>query len=281
MSNKQPIGKVILAGAGPGDADLITIKLQKRLAEADVILVDRLVNPEIIDSYARKDVLVLMTGKQGYHDGSVAQEDINTLIVGHAKNGKIVLRLKGGDVAFFSNVLEELKALQENDIPFEIIPGITAASGVSAYAGIPLTARGYAKGVQFITYNPCSHYSPEKWKLWAATSDTLVFYMGARNLFDLAELLLRYSKKPFTPLAVIEQATTEHQRVHITTLKDCMNDFADKKFSSPSLVIVGEVVSLHKEFNWFAAEKAGTVFKELSQKDHQAIYNTVDNKITL
>lgn len=281
MYKEQAIGKVILAGAGPGDADLITVKLQKRLAEADVILVDRLVNPEIIDSYAGKDVLVLMTGKQGYHDGSVAQEDINTLIVGHAKNGKTVLRLKGGDVAFFSNVLEELKALQENDIPFEIIPGITAASGISAYAGIPLTARGYAKGVQFITYNPCSFYSPEKWKSWAVTSDTLVFYMGTRNLFDLTELLLRYSKKPFTPLAVIEQATTEHQRVHITTLKDCVIDFANKKFSSPSLVIVGEVVSLHKEFKWFASEKAGSVFKELSQKDHRTIYNAADNKITL
>jgi precorrin-4 methylase len=93
--------------------------------------------------------------------------------------------------------------------------------------------------------------------------------------------LLRFSKKPFKPLAVIEQATTEHQRVHITTVKDCRIDFANKKFSSPSMVIVGEVVSLHKEFNWFASEKAGSVFKELSQKDHQSIYNTVDNKITL
>ncbi|MGZ8523943.1 MAG: uroporphyrinogen-III C-methyltransferase [Chitinophagaceae bacterium] len=256
-------GKVILAGAGPGDAELITIKLQKRLAEADVILADRLVNPEIIDNYARKDVLTLMTGKQGYHDGSVAQEDINKLIVGHAKNGKTVLRLKGGDVAYFSNVLDELIALQENDIPFEIIPGITAASGASAYAGIPLTARGFAKAVQFITFNPCSHYSSEKWKSWAATNDTLIFYMGARNLFDMAELMLRYSKKPFTPLAVIEQATTAHQRVHTSNLKDCVIDFANKKFSSPSLVIVGEVVTLHKEFSWFVAEKDGSVFNEL------------------
>ena len=263
MNKKQTTGRVILAGAGPGDADLITVKLQKRLAEADVILVDRLVNPDIIDMYARKDVLTLMTGKQGYHDGSVAQEDINKLIVGHAKNGKTVLRLKGGDVAFFSNVLDELTALQENEIPFEIIPGITAASGASAYAGIPLTARGFAKAVQFITFNPCSYYSSDKWKSWAATQDTLVFYMGTRNLFDMTELMLRYSKKPFTSLAVIEQATTQHQRVHITTLKDCAIDFAHKKFSSPSLVIIGEVVTLHKEFNWFVAEKAGSVFNEL------------------
>ena len=263
MNKEQSAGKVIIAGAGPGDAELITIKLQKKLAEADVILADRLVNPEIIDLYARKDVLALMTGKQGYHDGSVAQEDINKLLVNHAKNGKTVLRLKGGDVAFFSNVLDELMALQENDVPYEIIPGITAASGVSAYAGIPLTARGYAKAVQFITFNPCSHYSPEKWKTWANTQDTLVFYMGARNLSNLSELMLRYSKKPFTPLAVIEQATTEHQRVHISTLKNCEIDFANKKFSSPSLVIVGDVVMLHNDYKWFAAGREGSVFNQL------------------
>jgi siroheme synthase len=216
-----------------------------------------------------------MTGKQGYHDGSVMQEDINKLIVGHAKNGKTVLRLKGGDVAFFSNVLDELVALQENGIPFEIIPGITAASGASAYAGIPLTARGYSQAVQFITYNPCSHYSPVKWKSWAATSDTLVFYMGARNLFDLVELLLRYSKKPETPLAVIEQATTGHQKVHITTLIECIVDFKDKKFSSPSLIIVGGVVNLHRQFDWFAAGKKGSVFNEIAPGNYQAVVNSL------
>lgn len=263
MSIGQHKGKVILAGAGPGDADLITVKLQKKLAEAEVIIVDRLVNPDIIDQYASKNALTLMTGKQGFHDGSVRQEDINKLIVGHAKNGKTVLRLKGGDVAFFSNVLDELIALQENDIAYEIIPGITAASGASAYAGIPLTARGYATAVQFITLNPCSHYSTEKWKSWAVTNDTLVFYMAAKSLASLAELLLRYSKRPGTPLAVIEQATTQHQKVHVSTLKDCMVDFAGRKFSSPSLVVVGEVVSLHKSFDWFSAEKQGSVFNEL------------------
>ncbi|MEJ8818451.1 uroporphyrinogen-III C-methyltransferase [Lacibacter sp. H407] len=265
MSNQPHTtsGKVILAGAGPGDADLITVKLQQRLAEADVIIVDRLVNPKITDLYARPDALVLMTGKQGYHDGSVAQEDINKLLVGHAKNGKTVLRLKGGDVAFFSNVLDELQSLQEENIPFEIIPGITAASGASAYAGIPLTARGYAKAVQFITFNPCSFYSREQWKAWATSTDTLVFYMAARNLDGLTELLLRHSKKPNTPLAVIEQATTKFQQVHITTVSDCAIDFATKKFSSPSLVIIGDVVKLHEQFSWYKASKAGSVFHEL------------------
>ena len=261
--NSAATGKVIIAGAGPGDPDLITIRLQKALAEADVILVDRLVNPLIIDTHARKDVLTLMTGKQGYHDGSVAQDDINKLLVGHARNGKTVLRLKGGDVAFFSNVLDELESLQQHEIPFEIIPGITAASGVSAYAGIPLTARGYAKGVQFISFNPCSHYSPEKWKSWSRSGDTLVFYMAARNLFSLTELLLRYTRNPFTPLAVIEQATTSHQEVHLTTIKNCSIDFAGMQFSSPSMVIIGEVVKLHEKFKWYQAGEKGSVFNQL------------------
>ena len=256
-------GKVILAGAGPGDAELITLKLQKRLKETDVIITDRLVNPLIIEEYANPEATVVISGKQGYNDASVSQEEICKLIVDHAMDGKNVLRLKGGDVAFFSNVLDELKILQENNISFEIIPGITAASGASAYAGIPLTARGYAQAVQFITFNPTNFYSSEKWKSLAGTNDTLVFYMAAKNITDLAELLLRYTRKPFTPMAVIEQATTEHQQVHISSLKNCANDFAGKNFSSPSLVIVGEVVGLHQSFNWFATEGTGSVFKEL------------------
>jgi len=256
-------GKVILAGAGPGDAELITVKLQKRLAEADVIIVDRLVNPEIIDEHAAKDALIVLAGKQGYNEASLLQEDVTALILEYALNGKTVVRLKGGDVAFFSNVLDELRALHQHEIPFEIIPGITAASGASAYAGIPLTARDYSQAVQFITFNPNSFYSTEKWKALANTNDTLVFYMAAKNITDLTELLLRFSRQPLTPLAVVEQATTTHQQVHITTLKECAIDFAGKQFSSPSLIIVGDVVKLHRDFNWFAGNEAGSVFKKL------------------
>jgi uroporphyrin-III C-methyltransferase len=263
MSQSNNIGFVTLAGAGPGDAELITLKLQKRLADADVIITDRLVNPEIISSHARKDALVLFAGKQGYNDSSFSQEEVTALIVEHANKGKKVLRLKGGDVAFFSNVLDELNALVQRNIAFEIIPGITAASGASAYAGIPLTARSHSQGVQILTYNPNSYYNPETWKQLANSSDTLVFYMAAKNICDLAELLLRYSRKPLTKLAVIEQATTIHQQVHITTLRDCDKDIANKAFSSPSLVIIGDVVKLHEQFSWFNSTEAGTVFHEL------------------
>ena len=217
-------GKVILAGAGPGDAELITVKLQHRLGEADVIITDRLVNPDIISLHCKKDATIILAGKQGYNDASVSQIEINQLIVQHALEGKTVLRLKGGDVAFFSNVLDELQAVAEAGIEFEIIPGITAAAGASAYAGIPLTAREYSQGVQLLTFNPNSYYSSEKWKSLAHTNDTLVFYMAAKNITDLAELLLRYTRKAQTPLAVIEQATTVHQQVHITTLQNCAAD---------------------------------------------------------
>ena len=263
MSQIENIGKVTIAGAGPGDAELITLKLQKRLAAADVIITDRLVNPDIIAVHARKDAEVLLAGKQGYNDSSFSQEEVTALIVEYAQQGKNVLRLKGGDVAFFSNVLDELQTLAEKNIPFEIIPGITAASGASAYTGIPLTARSYSQGVQFLTFNPTSHYSPDSWRQIAVSSDTLVFYMAAKNITDLAELLLRYTRKPFTPLAIIEQATTIHQQVHITTLKNCAVDFAGKQFSSPSLVIIGDVVKLHEQFNWYQTEESGSVFKEL------------------
>jgi uroporphyrin-III C-methyltransferase len=257
-------GKVILAGAGPGDAELITVKLQRRLAEADVILSDRLVNPAIIELFANKEAEVILSGKQGYNEASYTQDKISALIVKYALEGKTVLRLKGGDVAFFSNVLDELIAIEQNNIEFEIIPGITAASGASAYTGIPLTARGYAQGVEFLTYNPNSSYSPEAWRQFATCNDTLVFYMAAKNVTGLAEILLRFTKKPNTPLALIEQATTEHQLIHITTLKQCEIDFKEKQFSSPSLVIIGDVVNLHQRFNWLQETKEkGTVFNEL------------------
>ncbi len=265
MSQKNPYRKgfVIIAGAGPGDPELITLKLKKRLAEAQVIICDRLVNPSIITDHATPDAEVIFAGKQGYNDASLPQEQVTAQIIKHANAGKIVLRLKGGDVAFFSNVLDELLALQENNIGFEIIPGVTAASGASAYAAIPLTARGYSQGVQFIAFNPNNDLSPEQWLTISSTDDTLVFYMASKNLITLAKTLIRYSKNPATSMAVIEQATTVHQSISITTLKTCAEDFADKKFSSPSLIIIGDVVKLHKQFNWFEPKEEGTVFREL------------------
>lgn len=260
---KQRVGSVTLAGAGPGDLDLITVRLSKALQHAEVIITDRLVNPAIIHTYANKDALIVYAGKQGYNEASSSMEEINALIINYAVQGNSVLRLKGGDVAFFSNVLDELQNLVEKKIPFEIIPGITAAAGASAYAGIPLTARGYAQGVQFLTYYRNDQFTSARWKQLASTNDTLVFYMSATHAIDIAQHLLNEGAIGNTPLAIIEQATTSHQQVHVTSLMDCKADFCDQSFSSPSLVIIGKVVVLHASFNWFKIMEVGTVFHEL------------------
>lgn len=264
MQELRITGKVVLAGAGPGDAELITLKLLKRLAEADVVITDRLVNPAIINEHVRTDTEVILAGKQGYNDASATREKINSLIIEHALKGKKVLRLKGGDVAFFSNILDELFTCKQNKIPFEIIPGITAASGASAYAGIPLTARSYSQGVQWLTYNPNSNFSAQRWNELAHTSDTLVFYMAAKNIMELSGHLLQQNNNTDTALAVIEQATTIYQRVHLSTLKNCTKDFANKEFGSPSIVIIGNVVKLHEQFNWYeTVDETGSVFREI------------------
>lgn len=263
MNSPESESLVVLAGAGPGDPGLITLRLQQRLAAADVIITDRLVNPEIITQHAKPGVVVVSAGKQGYNDASYTQDEINQLIVHYAATHRLVLRLKGGDVAFFSNVLDELQVLHENKIPYEIIPGITAASGASAFAGIPLTARGYAQGVQFLTFNPNSVYTAAQWEALASTNDTLVCYMASRNLGLLVSSLLQYSCSPSKPLAVVEQATTSQQTVYISTLGQAQVEFTTKQFVSPSLVIIGEVVRLHESFKWFSESDGVSVFKEL------------------
>jgi uroporphyrin-III C-methyltransferase len=255
-------GKVILAGAGPGDPELITLKLSKALQKADVIITDRLVNPAIIENFSNGNAEIILTGKQGYSDASVTMKEINLLITRHALQGKTVLRLKGGDIAFFSNVLDELQNLVKHHIPFEIIPGITAASGASAFTGIPLTARGYAKGVQFHTYYIEDQFMPAKWKQLATSTDTLVFYMSASHSIGIANKMLNYGANPETPIAMIEQATTSHQQVHTTVLSECEKDFTDRSFSSPSLLIIGKVVQLHEAFHWVNVYEEGTVFKQ-------------------
>jgi uroporphyrin-III C-methyltransferase len=266
MTTTKPYGKVILAGAGPGDAELITVKLQQRFAVADVIITDRLVNPDIIKLYASADAEIVLAGKQGYNDSSYTQDEVSAIILQYAKEGKTVLRLKGGDVAFFSNVLHELEALKQHNIPYEIIPGISAASGVSAYAGMPLTARGYSQGVHFITFNPNSSYTQQQWSELAATHDTLVCYMASNNLGALVKRLIEFGSSLQKPLAVIEQGATIYQQVHTTTLQNYEADFAGKVFSSPAMVVVGDVVQLHEQFRWFQTEGTGSVFQTLAQK---------------
>lgn len=250
MKKEQHIGKVIIAGAGPGDPDLITIKAARALQQADVVLTDRLVSNDILSQYVQPGADIVYVGKQCRRGPTTPQATINELIVMYALEGKNVVRLKGGDVSIFSNVLDELKTLVENNIPYEIIPGVTAALGSAAYAGIPLTARGYSTAVRFLTYYKSDVVTEEYWKELANTEDTLVFYMSSETLAGVVENLVRNSIDEGKLLAVIEQATTPLQNVHITSLYKFNENIGDREFASPSLIIIGKVVGLHEKFRW-------------------------------
>ncbi len=249
-SFKDIKGKVIIAGAGPGDPELITLKAARYLSLADVVLTDRLVSEEILDTYVRKDVEIIHVGKQCRRGVSTPQKTINELIVEYALQNKLVVRLKGGDVSIFSNIMDELKTLVVNNIPYEIVPGVTAALGAAATAGIPLTARGYATAVRFLTYYKSDIVTEEYWKELANTDDTLIFYMSAETLDKVVQKLTENNIAADKLLAIIEQATTPLQKVHTSNLYEFDKTLKDQKFISPSLVIIGKVVSLHKDFAW-------------------------------
>ena len=219
-------GKVVLVGAGPGDPELLTIKALRYLQKADVVLTDRLVSSTIINDYVHDDAEVIYVGKQCRRGASTPQKTINELMRDYALQGKLVVRLKGGDVSIFSNILDELETLVVENIPYEIVPGITAALGAAAYSGIPLTARGYATGVRFLTYYKSDVVSDEYWKDLAQTDDTLVFYMSAETLSGVVKKLTENSIHPDKLLAVVEQATTPYQYVQTGSLYDYEKEFA-------------------------------------------------------
>lgn len=251
MSTNQT-GRVILAGAGPGDPELLTVKVARYLQQADVVLTDRLVSADILKAYVRPDAELIYVGKQCRRGASTPQETINELLVEHATKGKLVVRLKGGDASVFSNILDELQALAAHHIPYEIVPGITAALGAAAYAGIPLTARNYATAARFLTYYKSDVVTESYWKELAATDDTLVFYMSSETLDGIVANLTKNNIAADKLLAVIEQATTPLQNVYVTNIYEYNEQLKGKKFLSPSLVIIGKVVALHEQFSWLA-----------------------------
>ncbi|MFL5786571.1 MAG: uroporphyrinogen-III C-methyltransferase [Flavisolibacter sp.] len=250
MNKISQYGKVILIGAGPGDPELLTIKALNFIKKADVILTDRLVSPVIINEYANSSADIIYVGKQCRKGNSTPQHTINELMVQYASEGKLVVRLKGGDVSIFSNILDELQTLADNKIPYEIVPGITAALGAAAYSGIPLTARNYSTAVRFITYYKSDVITEAYWKELASTNDTLVFYMSAETLPAIVKNLVANNIGNDKKLAVIEQATTPLQQVQTCSLYEFENIFHNRSFLSPSLIIIGKVVELHNEFAW-------------------------------
>jgi uroporphyrin-III C-methyltransferase len=242
------IGKVILAGAGPGDPELLTIKALRWLRQADVVITDRLVSDTILDEYVNKEALILHVGKECRKGLSTPQSTINELLVEYAQQGKLVVRLKGGDASIFSNILDELQALREHGIPYEIVPGVTAALGAAAYAGMPLTARGYSAAVRFLTWYKQDLLDESYWKELAATGDTLVFYMSAAPLDELVAKLLQHGIAPDKWLTVIEQATTPMQNVMSCPIHDYQS--SGESYVSPTLIIIGKVAALAETFRW-------------------------------
>ncbi len=191
---------------------------------------------------------------------STPQETINELLVEYAAQQKLVVRLKGGDVSIFSNILDELETLVANKIPYEIIPGVTAALGAAAYSGIPLTARGYSTAVRFLTYYKSDVVTDEYWKELAKTSDTLVFYMSADTADSVVANLISFGIATDRLIAVIEQATTPLQNIHISEVHKYPEKFGGRTFISPSLIIIGKVVALHEQFSWLNNNNSSEVY---------------------
>jgi uroporphyrin-III C-methyltransferase / precorrin-2 dehydrogenase / sirohydrochlorin ferrochelatase len=251
-------GEVTLVGAGPGDPELLTLKALRALQDADVILYDRLV-PEAVLDMARRDAARICVGKAAGGIGST-QEEINGLLISHAAQGKRVVRLKGGDPFIFGRGGEELEALARAQIGFSVVPGVTAAAGCAAYAGIPLTHRGYAHSVSFVTGH-AGGQQPD-WRSLAMPGNTAVFYMGLARLEHIAANLMEHGAAASLPAAIIAQGTRENQRVVIATLATMADVAAREALESPALLVVGEVVSLHASLAWF--NRSGTA-PELSK----------------
>jgi uroporphyrin-III C-methyltransferase/precorrin-2 dehydrogenase/sirohydrochlorin ferrochelatase len=250
----HPTGHVTLVGAGPGDPDLLTLKALRALQDADVILYDRLVSAGVLDM-ARRDAKLVCVGKSAGSD-STAQADINALLIEQARRGLRVVRLKGGDPFMFGRGGEELQALAEAKIDFSVIPGITAAAGCAAYAGIPLTHREHAQSVSFVTGHADRAGKEPDWRALCAKGHTAVFYMGLGRLEHIVGRLLAAGADAGTPAALIASGTLPQQRVVAGTLADLVARAARAQLQSPSLLIVGEVVALQSSLGWFGETAA-------------------------
>lgn len=245
------VGEVYLIGAGPGDPELMTFKALRLLQRADVVLHDRLVNPEIV-AMARKDAEKRYVGKQR-SDHSVPQETINETLVALAREGKFVARLKGGDPFVFGRGGEEIEELAREGVSFQVVPGITAGNAAACYAGIPLTHRDYAQSVRFVTGHTKDGKLQHRWEEFLSESETLVFYMGLVGLPIICEELIKHGRSPDTPLALVERATSTDQRLVIGTLATAVELIESSQPQPPTLTIVGRVVELAQKLRWYGS----------------------------
>jgi uroporphyrin-III C-methyltransferase/precorrin-2 dehydrogenase/sirohydrochlorin ferrochelatase len=243
------LGEVYLIGAGPGAPDLLTFRALRLMQQADVIVYDRLVSPEILD-LARRDAEKIYVGKQRQCH-ALPQESINTLLADLAKAGKRVVRLKGGDPFIFGRGGEEIETLMQQGINFQVVPGITAASGCATYAGIPLTHRDHAQSCTFVTGHLKDDSINLNWTQLAAPNQTIVIYMGLVGLEKICQSLIAHGSPTDLPVAIVQQGTTVNQRVITGTLATLPGKVASENIKPPTLVIIGMVVTLHDKLNWF------------------------------
>lgn len=249
----EPVkGEVYLVGAGPGDPDLLTFRALRLMQKADVVLYDNLVSAEIME-LVRRDAERIYVGKQRSRH-TLPQEQINVLLARLAKEGKRVLRIKGGDPFIFGRGGEEIETLAEQGIPFQVVPGISAANGIASYAGIPLTHRDYAQAVTFVTGHLKDGSVNLDWPALVRPRHTVVIYMGLEGLPEICRKLIEHGLPPHHPIAVVQQGTTSHQRVMTGTLADLPEKVAEAGFKAPTLTIVGEVVKLRERLAWFEPE---------------------------
>lgn len=262
VPHARPEGEAYIVGAGPGDPGLVTLRAQQLISRADVVLYDRLVSQPVLD-FARKDAQLVAVGKQAGR-ATMPQNEINELIIQQVRNGKRVCRLKGGDPFVFGRGGEEAEALVDAGLPYQIVPGISAALGCAAYAGIPLTQRGISGSVTFATAMLDGELMPD-WFALARPGQTLVLYMSVASIAESAQQLIAHGLVTETPVAIVENGTTNRQRVLHSTLAKIADDVQRAAIRSPAVLIVGETAKLGEKLQWFDAETEVADF-ELNQE---------------